>query len=305
MTTFQKEEAVKTNELERDVNGFIQKDTRKKKYKDRSMKIEFYSHQLNENKISVKRFLKLMCHVDNKIVFDEGDYPVLDPNELEFESLEDLKEYENIIAGTDLIEITMKDRLEPDDVIDITTETITAEKVTTGRATRKRVTTKRATTKRAATEEAVENSTVLTRSKARKLASAAQQGVTTDASTGSKSKRQRDESLDSENNSNSKKSTNDLNIDGDTFLQSSSNELVRLTAIFHDICEEKLIIASDSRDCVMGCGRGKGTVLLPCKHQPTCRQCYVMWNVFLDEDKKSRFCPICKCCVVNHIAVAD
>lgn len=81
MAAFQKEELVKSNELER--AGLIQRDTRRKMYKDRSLKIEFYSQQLADNKISVKRFMKLMCNMDNKIIFNDNEFPVLEVDEIE------------------------------------------------------------------------------------------------------------------------------------------------------------------------------------------------------------------------------
>lgn len=75
MSVFQREEVVKSNELERDLAGLIQKDTKKKLYKDRSAKIEMYSIKLRDDKIGVKYFLKVMANIDNKIVFDEAEFP--------------------------------------------------------------------------------------------------------------------------------------------------------------------------------------------------------------------------------------
>lgn len=64
--------------------GLIQKDTTKKVYKDRSAKIEHYSLMLRDGKINEKYFLKIMANVDNKIVFDEAEFPNLDVDEIEF-----------------------------------------------------------------------------------------------------------------------------------------------------------------------------------------------------------------------------
>lgn len=99
MVVFQKEEVVKTNELERDVNGLIQRDTRKKFYKDRSAKIEHYSLLLRDEKINVKRFLKIMANVDNKIVFLESDFPMLDIDEIDFENTNDKELFSDILKN--------------------------------------------------------------------------------------------------------------------------------------------------------------------------------------------------------------
>lgn len=94
---FQKEELVKANELERDFAGLIQKDTKKKLYKDRSAKIEFYSLLLRDEKISEKHFLKMMANVDNKIVFNEAEFPVLDLDEIEFADDTDKNLYNDML----------------------------------------------------------------------------------------------------------------------------------------------------------------------------------------------------------------
>lgn len=99
MTVFQKEEVIKTNELERDFNGLIQRDSQKKMYKDRSAKIEHYSLMLRDEKITVKRFLKTMANVDNKIVFAESDFPTLDTDEIEFDDSRDKDLYIDIVTN--------------------------------------------------------------------------------------------------------------------------------------------------------------------------------------------------------------
>lgn len=88
---------IKANELERDLAGLIQKDTKKKLYKDRSAKIEQYSLLLREEKISCKQFLNTMANVDNKIIFDEGEFPVIDPDEIEFSDIADKNLYSEIL----------------------------------------------------------------------------------------------------------------------------------------------------------------------------------------------------------------
>lgn len=97
MATFQREEVVKSDELERDVDGLIQPDKRKKKYKDRSMIIEQYSQLLKNENISVARFLKTMVNMDNKITFLEHEYPILELEDIDFKTVEDLTRFKEIL----------------------------------------------------------------------------------------------------------------------------------------------------------------------------------------------------------------
>lgn len=94
---YQRIELMKTNELEKDVTGLIQKDTRKKKFKDRSLLIEHYSCQLRDEKISVGRFLSIMSNMDNKIAFEGHEFPELDLHEIPFENSDDLEQYKAIM----------------------------------------------------------------------------------------------------------------------------------------------------------------------------------------------------------------
>lgn len=150
MTVFQKEEVVKTNELERDIAGLIQKDTKKKFYKDRSAKIEFYSLQLRDDKISVKRFLKIMANVDNKIIFEESDFSVLDVDEIEFSSSEDKDLYTDIVKKVNGNTPAMKSK---DDTSATPTQTPTPT----------------LTPKPSTSTKPLSSPTILTRSKSRKV----------------------------------------------------------------------------------------------------------------------------------------
>lgn len=310
MTVFQKEEVVKTNELERDVAGLIQRDTRRKTFRDRSVKIEYYSHQLADDKISAKRFLKMMCHMDNKIVFNEHEYPILDTNEIEFENSDDLKQYEKIIIeANDSDPILMKSSSGDHENISV--------------ASQKELTSKSQPKK----------PTVLTRSKARKIAQLKDSGASSSEATSGNAikstqntiltrlgKRRLEENSSAQNHSRAKKSTMttmatvamvatielDSDLDDVTSYTSSKDEVVRLNQIFNRIAEKKeKIVGGHDHECIMQCKRSKGTVLLPCKHQPTCRQCFVMWKLFLSEKKIDVFCPMCQEDVIEHIAICD
>lgn len=70
--TLQNEEAVKSDQFDRDVSGSMQHDKRKRFYKERSHLINKYSKQLLENKVSYKQFLNIMAKVENEILFPEN-----------------------------------------------------------------------------------------------------------------------------------------------------------------------------------------------------------------------------------------
>lgn len=39
------------------------------------------------------------------------------------------------------------------------------------------------------------------------------------------------------------------------------------------------IIEKDSMECIMGCGKNKSMLLLPCQHQHTCKECWLIWKI--------------------------
>lgn len=125
MTVFQREEAIKTNELERDVSGLIQKDTRKRKFKDRSLIIEHYSRQFRDEKISVTRFLKTMINMDNKVVFQEHEYPTLDLDEIDFINTEEREKMRALLGkpnGNDQDPVVMSTYNDDCEVVSIQTK---------------------------------------------------------------------------------------------------------------------------------------------------------------------------------------
>ena len=68
---------------------------------------------------------------------------------------------------------------------------------------------------------------------------------------------------------------------------------------------EKSNQISNSTKCVMQCQRDRAMVLMPCKHQPTCNPCFVLWKMHLSGQKLDTICPICKSKVTDQIAVND
>lgn len=291
VSVYQREEAVKSNELERDVNGLIQKDTRKKKFKDRSFTIEHYSRLLLNEKITVSRFLKTMACMDNKIVFEEHEYPALEPHEIVCSQSDHSNQTESPTKqhATDCIDETP---------VIYSSESIYSENVNVP-------------------ERNIELPNVSTRSQARKRATKEQHQPSSAATNQAKTIRQatvtlrtRKRRIEENHHSQSAKrtannsDTSNSNLEAVTEITSTTVEINRLYAHFNRIInEDQCIDATKSSYCVMGCNRQKATVLLPCQHQPICNQCFVLWKVFVDENKKTVFCPICKSQVMKHIAV--
>lgn len=69
--SLQKEELMKTEELEHDTEGAMQRDFRKKKDQLRAKNIAKYSLLLQSDKITPKLVVKTMANMNNKIIFDD------------------------------------------------------------------------------------------------------------------------------------------------------------------------------------------------------------------------------------------
>lgn len=89
------------------------------------------------------------------------------------------------------------------------------------------------------------------------------------------------------------------------FQKSPEDTINGLENIFDEIIEEKYDVQSDSPKCIMRCDRYKSMVLLPCKHQPTCKPCFVLWKMHVSAKNMDVFCPRCRKTVINHIAITD
>lgn len=66
----------------------------------------------------------------------------------------------------------------------------------------------------------------------------------------------------------------------------TESELNRLYETFHKIVNGDVNIHKNNPNCLMGCGRLKATVLLPCRHQSTCNECFVLSKLYLLKLKK-------------------
>lgn len=60
--------------------------------------IEHYSRLLRDEKLSIGRFLTIMANMDNKIVFEEHEYPPLDVDEIEFETSDELEKVKVLLG---------------------------------------------------------------------------------------------------------------------------------------------------------------------------------------------------------------
>lgn len=294
LAVFQREEAVKANELERDVNGLIQRDTQKKKFKDRSLIIEHYSLLLQSGKINVARFLKTMTNMDNKIAFEEHEYPVLDLTQIDFQTEADCDKVRSLLKRTESIDsapLVMNSDISPQIEI-VVPEPLNTPILTRGKArkaalSKSKESTSKITRKRKADEPA---DGTRTNKRMANLTSKRTGPITRG--------RMAEESIEeAEGNS---------VIDLATELSSSGTELSRLHDKFQTILKQSASARlKTSSACIMDCGRPRATLLLPCKHQPTCNQCFVLYKVYVQNNGRTTFCPICKTDVLSHIAVTD
>lgn len=88
-----------------------------------------------------------------------------------------------------------------------------------------------------------------------------------------------------------------------TSLTDSSEEIERLYKKFQKIIDTQSNIYITDSQCLMECGRPRATVLLPCKHQPICNECYVIWKIYVLQHKNMVFCPACKGEVVQTLFI--
>lgn len=97
----------------------------------------------------------------------------------------------------------------------------------------------------------------------------------------------------------------DSNSDGImTRITRSGSVAKRIRERFDDIERQAVFdVDPNSIECIMECGRRKSTILLPCRHQHTCEQCWFLWKVHQindykndDEDDDNRSKPTCPVC---------
>lgn len=241
------------------------------------------------------RFLKTMSNMDNKIIFQEHEYPILDPEEIEFGKVEDLERFKQILEEP----VTEKN----DDVpIIFDTATKSQENVVATKPKPKVIGRRRV---------------VLTRSKARKVIQVENPMQTAvvqvphesmsqpiQESTPISLRKRKAANIDDLNDIRSKKRKSLMtDLEDVTTVTSTSNEIDRLHQLFEDILKNGKMDFVANHKCIMNCSRQKATVLLPCKHQSTCNQCFVLWKVFLAKKRKNVFCPVCGINITGNIVI--
>lgn len=94
----------------------------------------------------------------------------------------------------------------------------------------------------------------------------------------------------------------------------SGSSLRRIKAAIENVTQNSTF-DKDSMECILGCGRNKSMLLLPCQHQHTCKECWLIWKienlkiVTLDVFNSSMYddtlmqpkCPVCRQSVDREI----
>lgn len=99
----------------------------------------------------------------------------------------------------------------------------------------------------------------------------------------------------------------------------NGSALARVRERFNEILRCGLgDIDVNSIECIMGCGKKKSTILLPCRHQHTCESCWFLWKVHqinnmtpvflndsVDDNELKPKCPYCKTGVDEAISASN
>lgn len=97
----------------------------------------------------------------------------------------------------------------------------------------------------------------------------------------------------------------------------SGSIVQRITEKIKQIEQQNVLSLQDSMECLVGCGRKKSLLLLPCRHQYTCEYCWIIWKIqqtkqipddifdhSLNDDEENMLkpkCPVCKSPVDQEI----
>lgn len=99
-------------------------------------------------------------------------------------------------------------------------------------------------------------------------------------------------------------------------MSRSGSALSKIQEIIKKI-ENDDVHPSDDMSCIIGCGRKKSMVLMPCRHQHTCGECWVLIKSYhfhkipvecsndSDENEMKPKCPVCKCHVDEELNVLN
>lgn len=96
----------------------------------------------------------------------------------------------------------------------------------------------------------------------------------------------------------------------------SGTTLQRIQSLLKNIENQNAtqILQNDSMECIVGCGRNKSMLLLPCHHQHTCKECWLIWKIesiknipqdifdqSFDDDLMKPKCLVCRSYVDEEI----
>lgn len=96
----------------------------------------------------------------------------------------------------------------------------------------------------------------------------------------------------------------------------SGNALTRIRKAIDEITKGNATFDKTSMECILACGRNKSMLLLPCQHQHTCKECWLIWkmesmkkvtkemlldNTTFDDTLMQPKCPVCRAPVDKEI----
>lgn len=290
--SLQKEEAMKTDEFQRDVNGTPQRDGRKLLYKKRAEMIETYSAQLSSGKINWKYFVNVMSNLNNKILYDDSEM-FLTETDIESAASTLLVESSESEKGNDFdIETQSENRAQNDQFDAHADETNSKQKPkkTTKKAT------KRSQSKTTNHENGEDRQPAAKRMQIQE--------------TTSKSKRK---STEKTNGSNSGSSMVQIPLDR---MTRNGSTVLKIQQRFDEMEKRNEIPDAQSFHCIICNERKKSVVLYPCLHQHTCEPCWFQWKVRQlnnissyngdsDDEATMPKCPVCRQSVAEAKAVIN
>lgn len=286
--SLQKEEAMKSDEFERDVSGTPQRDDRKNLYKKRAEMIETYSDKLSSGKINWKYFVNVMSNLNNKILYEDNEMFL---NKTDVDMADDMA----LIEGDDTQE-SIESLIQMQNEHQFEAQTNGANMTQQTMSDAPEGTNKRKRTKKANNQNIGDNQSAPKRKKK-------QTKTTHGKSTPGKKKSTK---------ARTEKSTPQSATDSDSVdfelmdrVTRNGSTILRLQKRFEQIENQAEIPDPQGFLCVICCERKKSMILYPCLHQHTCEPCWFFWKVRqlnkiksydedLDDESTMPKCPMCR-----------
>ncbi|XP_031621917.1 uncharacterized protein LOC116339967 [Contarinia nasturtii] len=294
----QKEELVIAQQLENYIEGTVQREKQPKYLKKRNIAIKKYSLMLQNKEITPTVFLATMANKKNRILYADEDISL---NDVEVKILQGSELY----GGND--DVVYEEIDESSEVSDSDIDIFIDEKepVKT-RATRNNaeVMSDRGITGR------------VTRSKRNGRNNSVEHPCSSSNTPPVMGQVTRSNKNGRSNSSTSSNVQNESDTD-DIFcrLTRSGTALNKIKAAINIINTQSASFDENSMECILGCGRNKAMLLLPCQHQHTCKECWLIWkienlkkincDVFnssqYDDSVMQPKCPVCRTTVNKEI----